>query len=535
MLNRLQTIIERYANQLAASLMIIFLISGVLTLPLYGMSWDEGLGNFFFGERYLQYWTHFQEKYLDFKAELPFHSEHALNLFQSPFRNSPQEFPALADTASAATMYIFSYGLDWMNPVDGFHAFTIILTSVFLYVFYRFTAARTGKLSAFFALLFLVTFPRLWGDMHINVKDVPEMVAFGLALMAFWKWSENPTWKRAVLVGIAAGAALGIKANALFIPVVAILGTWTLHPARLFSHIKKFLLHYLIMLAGMLVIYFFSWPYVFTDPKNATKYFEYIFSQGGRAASSGWSWQPIEMVTATMPEIMLIGLLIGLVWAGLCIFRKQGQFMRYALAWCFIPILRICLPPSLNFDGIRHFLEFLPGAALLAGVGISALVDRVSRHWTALKLPASGIVASLILFFTGMNFINFGAYQYIYFNNLTGGMQGAASHFGSSEATDYWAVSYRQGIEWLNQNAPANSSLHVPIASHLVQLTAPLWLRSDIHLINEEALIEGRNHYVMFVTRPQFYNGVIEDCLASHPIPYQIAVQDTPILMICSW
>ena len=42
---------------MALILVLVFLVSGVLTLPQYGISWDEGLGNLFFGERYFYYLT----------------------------------------------------------------------------------------------------------------------------------------------------------------------------------------------------------------------------------------------------------------------------------------------------------------------------------------------------------------------------------------------------------------------------------------------------------------------------------------------
>jgi len=157
------------------------------------------------------------------------HKEHPLDLYKSPFRGSSHEFPALADIASAATMYLFSYKLELLDPVDGFHLFPILLVSFFLIIFYFFISKRLGKKVALFALLFLGLFPRLWGDMHFNVKDVPEMVFFGLALMSYWSWFEKPTWTRTIFVGIASGAALGVKANALFLPIFFILGLWPIN------------------------------------------------------------------------------------------------------------------------------------------------------------------------------------------------------------------------------------------------------------------------------------------------------------------
>ena len=212
------------ADLLAASLILLFLVTGILTLPFFGLTWDEGLGNLFFGERYLHFFTSFNPVHLDFQAELPYNQGHLLNLYHSPFHDRPQEFPPVADTMSAATMVLFSYALDWMNPVDGFHLFTVILSAVFLWVLYRFAASRLGPFEAILAVVFLGLFPRFWGDMHFNVKDVPEAIFFGLVILSFLTWLEKPRWWKAVLTGVLGGLALGTKANAVFIPFILGIG-----------------------------------------------------------------------------------------------------------------------------------------------------------------------------------------------------------------------------------------------------------------------------------------------------------------------
>src|SRR5512145_1235313 len=123
----LQNWITQKSKLFVAGYIFIFLVTGILTLPFYGLTWDEGLGNLFFCERYLHYFTSFDQVHLDFKTELTYNRNHALNLFHSPFRQIPQEFPPAADTLSAATMYLISYFLGWLNPIDGFHLFTVLL------------------------------------------------------------------------------------------------------------------------------------------------------------------------------------------------------------------------------------------------------------------------------------------------------------------------------------------------------------------------------------------------------------------------
>jgi hypothetical protein len=46
-------------------------------------------------------------------------------------------------------------------------------------------------------------------------------------------------------------------------------------------------------------------------------------------------------------------------------------------------------------------------------------------------------------------------YQYIYYNSLVGGVAGASSNY----EMDYWGLSYKEGIEYINQVAPKNATV----------------------------------------------------------------------------
>lgn len=525
------------ADFIAILFILLFCLSGIQTLSQYGATWDESIGNLFFGERYLRYVSSFNPNYLLFDEYLSMHKEHTLDLFKSEMRSSPHEFPALADIGSAATMYIFSYKLEWMDPIDGFHLFTILLVSAFLFVFYFFISKRLGKWVGLFSLIFMGTFPRLWGDMHFNVKDIPEMVFFGFAMLAFWSWLEKPSWKRALIVGLAGGAALGVKANALFLPVLFILGFWPINPRALWAHLKNQYLNYLLMLVSGLITYFLSWPYLYSNPLNVIHYFSYIFSQGGRTSGSViWNAQPFLLTTAVLPEIMLLCLVIGLYFSILQIIKKRGIAYRIALIWFLVPIIRISMPPSVNFDGIRHFMEFLPGAALLAGMGAASIITLIGKQNKKIIITAGISLCLLITINTAIIIKDFGTYQYIYFNKFFGGLPGGKSFFGADEATDYWGSTYRNGLQWLFKNADRGSKLYVPVADHIVKLVDSSWLRDDIEVIDDvqvaSSLSEGESVYIMFVTRPSFYDPIALDCLSTLDPVYEIKVENVPILVI---
>ncbi len=531
----------KISNIFVGIFVILFFCLGVSTLRIYGISWDEGLGNFFFGERYLFYLTTFQDKYLDFNADLSRLKDLPLDLYQSPFRVYPYEFPPFADILSSASMHLFSYTLDWMDPVDAFHLFSVAITSIFLYTLYAFFSKRTGRLSALFAVLFLASFPRFWGDMHFNPKDIPVTVFIGFVIMAYLSWYERPKITQALLTGLLFGCAVAIKANAVFTPIILLLGIW---PWNLKSetwksnlnHLFRFLHHYAVMGLTAISVYFLSWPYLYADPMRVLDHVRYITTQGGRTGNSGWNWTPLLQVITTMPEVMLIFLLAGLFFIIHQLLQKDQPVLRLWLAWLIVPIIRISLPGMINFGGIRHFLEFIPAAALIAGYGAASLVDILSKGVPVRKLLLATGAALLIFANITWITIRFHPYQYIYYNSLIGGLPGAAERFGISEATDYWAVSYRQGLNWLNNHTMGKINLYVPIADWLVRLPQKTWLRPGIEIIDQaqagDMLEQQQPFYVMIVNNPYFYDEIAEFAVEKMKPAYQITVDGSPILNI---
>ncbi len=537
---------RRLAHSGSAIFVLLFLITGVLTLPRYGATWDESLGNMFFGDRYLHYFGTFNPKYLDFKADLAILREHPLNLYLSPFRDTPQEFPALADTLSAATMYLFSYGLKWLNPIDGFHLFSVLASGLLLWCLYRFVAHRMGNFAAWMAVLFLATFPRFWADMHFNPKDVPETVFFGLAILSFCTWHERPTLRRALQTGILMGCAIGVKANAIFIPVILLGGIlpWQLNPRvyrETIYRIRTQAGHYVLMLLSAASIYLLSWPYLYAAPaQRLGQYWSYILSQGDRTGLAGWHFDPIHLVLETMPEVMLVFLGIGLIFVLPRALRDERPLWRIILLWLIIHIARSSVPGAVNFDGIRHFLEFLPAAALVAGYAASRLMDLFASRRRVWRLAAQTAVVLLLAANSGDILFHYYPYLHLYYNRLSGGLASAGERSAGVESSDYWATSYRQGMEWLNSHAPPNSHLHALIANWIVQVSGPVILRQDIQISPEGALPDfdvmrasPSPYYLMFILRQ---GGESADEIAytiKHGrLVYQVVVDSVPILVI---
>lgn len=542
-LNRNSNRRNRLADLAALLVILTFLTSSWLTLYRFGISWDEGLGNFFFGNRYAQYISSgFDPIYLDFGKDLgDANGELSLEGY-TPFRDNYFEFPGLIDTLSGLSMRFFSYQLKLVDPVDAFHAVTVLIAALYLWGQYYYTSKLFDRQIALFSILLLATAPRFWGDSHFNPKDIPEAAFFGLSILSFLAWIQKPGLKQGTLVGVFIGFAMAVKANAVFIPVILLL--WLLFRSVIYrkSKVDKLTVQKTILQGAWMFLvsgftYYLSWPLLYTSPSLAKLYFQYIFSQGGRQGKGEWSLQPTKMILAGNAEIFVILLCVGLAFIMIMFFKRKSFSAHWlmVLLWFLVPILRISAPISVNFDGFRHYLEYLPAASLIAALGAVSIIDNFKNR----SAHSSIIVISFILFTILANTVYIYAkvfpYNYIYFNQFVGGSTGALKIFKQGEVTDYWAVSYRDGIRWLNQSAGNGALLDVPIGDYLVTIPSGLWLREDIKIISDNQIDEYRDTdrevYIMNINRPSFFKEVAKSC-AGQPAVYEKIVDGVTVMTI---
>ncbi|HEX9189608.1 MAG TPA: hypothetical protein VGB87_21215, partial [Vicinamibacteria bacterium] len=278
------------------------------------------------------------------------------------------------------------------------------------------------------------------------------------------------------------------------------------------------------------------WPWL--HRRTLVRFGEHVAafaSQGNRAPHPGVNPDALVQAVATMPEAILLLLAAGVAVAVRRVVRGQDAegTSRLLLAWSAVPVLRATAPGAVNFDGIRHFLEFLPAAALLAGIGAVALVRRVPEG------RRRGAAAVALALAVGVNvgeaLVRYHPYEMLYFNRLVGGLAGAARVHGFPEATDYWGSSYREGMAWLSAHVEPGGALYVPVFPHIVRLAAPLWLRRDVRRVDEAGfwreVEEGRTVHVMFVTRVPFYDDVAT-ALAERAPAHQVVVDGHPVMVV---
>jgi hypothetical protein len=544
---------RRHRAPLGLAALVIAL--GLPALARYGVTWDEALGDFFFGERYLSFFLSFDRRYLDFEAD-PYPAGRVPDLSVSPFRDRPWEYYPVANALAAATSRLVAQRVAGLDPFDGFHAVNLLLGAILAAALYVFVRRRFDAAAAVAACVLLFTSPRIVAHLCSNVKDVPEMVLFSLTLFAFAAAYERGSTLGLAGAGVLWGLALGTKANALFLPAI-VLATilvarrperWRGRAAALWGALAS---SAAIGLATVLAL----WPYLWAAPiERAREHLEYVglrlFATRPESLLS-----PLAAIVLTTPLPLLALSIAGIVVA---LRELPARELRSVLPllWVAVVLARLHLPGAVNFDGVRHFLELFPALAILAGDAAARLAAAVAsrvaappRSTTARRAVAAAVLA-LLLAPAAVSELLVHPFELAYWNGLAGGLGGARAK-ELAQAGDYWGTSYRAGLEWVSAHAPAGAALAVPVMQHTVLLQAPLRLRPDVGLLDLarpevpelrpgtlailEQVARERPIYVMFAPRDDWSNELTEDCRQRLRPLVRWSVDGEPVLLVYRW
>jgi hypothetical protein len=113
------------------------------------------------------------------------------------------------------------------------------------------------------------------------------------------------------------------------------------------------------------------------------------------------------------------------------------------------------------------------------------------------KLHTRGILfagLSLILLLPGLYWDTaLHPYEYIYYNNLVGGVEGAFREY----ELDYWETSNKEAMEYLNQIAPQNAVVVVKGAYQ----SARTYARKDLTVVNYVEGVDSQADYAILSTQ----------------------------------
>ena len=123
---------------------------------------------------------------------------------------------------------------------NAYHLSIIVSGVAGVFILYLFLLEAFGLATALAGFVFLALLPRYFGDLHNNMKDVPQTAAFALAIYMFWRLAKYKRIKDVVFATLAFAVAFNTKVNTLLVPIIA--GMWWSTTA-LFSQASSHLNH----------------------------------------------------------------------------------------------------------------------------------------------------------------------------------------------------------------------------------------------------------------------------------------------------
>ena len=330
-----------------------------------------------------------------------------------------------------------------------------------------------GPRAGFFSAVLLLTIPNYYGQMFNNPKDIPFAVA-GIwsvyYMVRIVPVLPRPNWRLVVKLGVVIGLSLGVRVGGLlFFCYMGLVGllhcAWRLAETRdigltlreLAEGSLRVLVPMLVFAYAVMLVF---WPWAqqapIEHPLTALAFFSHetfpfttLFA--GKyfpATDLPWEYLPTHVLLA-LPELTLV-LAFAAIPAALAqqLRRRQGpdrvrclQYGVIAIAALF-PIAYAVYIKAVLFDGMRHFIFVLPPIAVAAALVAEHVVERLrSFRW---RWAAVGLAALYGIGHIGI-MVSLHPDQYVYYNGLVGGVDGAQGLF----KTDYWGNSYAEAVKGL--------------------------------------------------------------------------------------
>ncbi len=370
---------------------------------------------------------------------------------------SPNDATVLYDHWYAWVLSLLNPSMDiaydhWLNLAFGFFLFAAA---------YEVLLAQTRKpWAAVLGPVFLFLTPRLTGDLPANPKDGPFAVLYFVSLAAVFLLNQKPfpSLGKILILGALFGLTVSQRLVGFTLFLIwpcyeMILWRWEAaktnrkpkaKPTPFWSdRIPAFLL--VFILSNFILVA--TWPYLGAD------YFHRMIELLDAAKNYPWSSpvlfmgreiQSNDLPRSYLPVFLLVTtplFILGWFLASFTALKKTKAnplWLLLALALLVNLAFYFLLKPVV-YDGLRHFLFLLPVMGVMAaGAFAEFLLTQRNRR-------VIGLTTAFLALFVAVDLIRLHPYEYVYFNELTGGLRGAQARF----ETDYWGASFKEAVEWV--------------------------------------------------------------------------------------
>ena len=502
----------------------IYLVASLLLYKDFGVTYDEKveydagkyLSAYLVTPTTLEYTT----KLVNDKSDNIKYS-HQLPLFSTYSR----VYPALLNILNP------SYYFEWFhlqNLVLGL--FLFLFSYAILYLVYE-----DGRRAIVGPVLLFLT-PAISGHIPANPKDIPFATIFllGILLIAyFMKYPKNKSVEILAL-GVVFGIAQSMRiVGATLFVVHALFSIFQVVTGK--ESWAKTLLHSTLILMISLFIWVLSVPflgtnffanliYIVTESTEFQTWNHKILYMGDFLSKERrpWHYLPV-LLSLQLPLSVLLSLGSGLF---LIIRKKLRYNVSHPVSIISVTILinfiiYIVLHPVV-YNGIRHFLYLAVCLVLLASF---FLVDLYNKAKTKQKFVLLSSV-SIYLLFTLVRMIFLHPYEYIYYNELIGGLRGANKNF----ELDYWGAAYKESAQRVLKNVQGTGINNLKVYACDNQFSVVYYSQFQYELVGRSRdadviICDTFNEQLRKQTDDAAYQNTF-------PIVYEIKRENTPIHVI---
>jgi 4-amino-4-deoxy-L-arabinose transferase-like glycosyltransferase len=489
-----------FPNLLILLFLAVWLFFTAITIPNYGITWDEPL------------YFRAAKSYADWFGLISsgnWNSAFDAKTIDTYWQYNAQH-PPLTKLIAGIT-YTISH--KWADQTTAFRLAGLFWYATLLFLVYYISRKIYNRNIAWVAMISTALIPRLFADAHLLELDLPLAVVWLFTTYAFYRglddkyqvpsikdykkhfgfrisdfgFSREAGWS--IICGISFGLAMLTKVMAIFILIPLFL--W----AQIFYR-NKYSNNLFCMFTIGPIIFVLFWPWLWHNTfTRILDYFAFFFLMesplktfyfGQAYSSTPWHY-PLVMTLVTVPIGILLLALFG-IWKSIRGKREEGRGKQNILtSEAILPAKRssifhqsdtfgslllfnilfflgfFALPGTLVIDGVRYFLPIFPMLAIFAGLGFYHFRLRISdcRFKTANRKSQilNGIVLIIVFLLPLIAIGTYHPYQLSYYNELVGGIRGA-TRLGFE--TTYWGEVIRQNeLDWMNKNIPYDAKVKI--------------------------------------------------------------------------
>jgi hypothetical protein len=329
-----------------------------------------------------------------------------------------------------------------------------------------------GARAAFFSIVALALCGSWYGTMFNDTKGIPQATFMAGAIYFLIRATRGlpaPRMRDVVGFGIMTGAALGIKSLSLLLVGYFGIAILMSIPRPVLGHWREragfvltSTLHFLPALVIAYIIMIGSWPWSALSPLNPIRGllsfgdFHYhirtvLFGKFYEMADVPRYYVP-TYIAIRLPLLTLGASLAGLIVLAVPVLSRaagiRGPHRRELGLIAFtalFPVFCQVVTEGPAIDGCRHFMFVFPAIAILAGVGLSTGIGALQRWHRNAMIGGLALIAASYAW-TSNKLFDLHPYEYLYYNQLVGGLEGASRRF----VTDYWVNIMTEAVDELH-------------------------------------------------------------------------------------